>query len=390
MKVLGIVAEYNPFHNGHKYHIEQSKKELDCDYTIAIMSGNYVQRGEPAILDKWTRAKVAIENGVDLVIELPLIYSLSSAEFFSNGAITTLDATNVVTNLSFGSEEGSLDNLNTIADVLITEPKLYLELLKDNLSKGISYAAARKNSIEGYLGAAVDCIDKSNNILAIEYLKSIKKIKSNISPHTIKRIGSNYNDMESIDNYSSATALRNSIDNLDTLKSNLPTSSYEELTSNRSNFVYSEDFFQYIKVLVQRTSVEELKLFSDVSEGLENRIIKVFEDAKSFEEAVERISTKRYPATRIQRILFHLLLNIKKSDIGKKPEYIRMLGFNNKGRELINLMKEKSSLPVIQNPQDLKVPSTVMSYDVRGTNIYNTISSCRINADYYSSPVILP
>ena len=390
MNVLGIIAEYNPFHNGHKYHIEQSKKELGCDYTVAVMSGNFVQRGEPAILNKWTRSKVALLNGVDLVIELPVIYSIASAEFFSNGAISTLNATNIITHLSFGSEEGSLYKLNKVADVLIAEPNEYSKLLKNNLSDGLSFAVARKTAIENYLDETVDCIDKSNNILAIEYLKSLKKLNSNILPHTIERIGARYNDTESVDNFSSATAIRNNIDNLDMLKSNLPSSSYDELINNINSLIYANDFFPYIKLLIQRTSTKEMKLLPDVSEGLENRIIKVFEDAKSFEEAVDRISTRRYPATRIQRTLFHLLLDMKKDITARPPEYIRILGFNNKGRELINLLKEKSSLPVIHNPQDLKATSKIMSYEVRATNIYNSISGDRINSDYYNSPVIVP
>ena len=193
-KVLGIVAEYNPFHNGHLYHIEKSKKLSNADLTICIMSGNFTQRGEPAIIDKWSRTKMALEAGIDLVIELPLIYSISSAENFAYGSINILNKLGIVDAISFGSEAGDINILNSIADILHNQPKEYVSLLNHELSKGVSYPKAQEKAVLMYLGDIrryANVLSSPNNILGIEYLKAIKRIKSNKKRYWHKKVSYN-------------------------------------------------------------------------------------------------------------------------------------------------------------------------------------------------------
>ncbi|MGO1820465.1 MAG: tRNA(Met) cytidine acetate ligase, partial [Senegalia sp. (in: firmicutes)] len=209
MKIVGLVTEYNPFHNGHKYHLERSKYETNCDYSIAIMSGNFVQRGEPAICDKWSRAKMAIDSGVDLVIELPTLYSTMSAEFFSYGAIKILDSLNSIDFISFGSETNDLKKLNSISKILAFEPLEFKYSLKKYLNEGNVFPKARSLALKEILkDKDLDkIINNPNNILAIEYMKSLIKLKSTIKAHSIKRISSNYNDKNLTGEISSATAI---------------------------------------------------------------------------------------------------------------------------------------------------------------------------------------
>ena len=210
-KVLGIIAEYNPFHNGHLYHINESKKAVNADYTIAIMSGNFVQRGDTSLVDKWSKAEMALKNGIDLVIELPLLYSISSAENFAEGSIKILNSLNLVDYLSFGSELCDVNILNEFANVLYYEPKEFVSILNHELSKGFSFPKARENALLMYLNDIrkyANILSSPNNILAIEYLKALKKYKSSIVPVSIYRKKVDYNSTEIVDNFASATAIR--------------------------------------------------------------------------------------------------------------------------------------------------------------------------------------
>ena len=209
--ILGIVAEYNPFHLGHLYHITKSKELSDSSYVVAIMSGNFVQRGDTSIVDKWTKTQMALLNGVDLVIELPTLYAISSAENFAYGSMRILDSLKIVDNLSFGSEVGDIEILNSIADVIHREPPEYVSILKHELNKGVSYPTAREKALLIYLNDVrryANVLSGSNNILGIEYLKALKKINSKILPYTLQREGANYSDTVSHKGYASSTAIR--------------------------------------------------------------------------------------------------------------------------------------------------------------------------------------
>ena len=230
-KVLGIIAEYNPFHNGHLYQIEEAKKQTGADYVIAIMSGNFTQRGNTSLVNKWVKANMALQNAVDIVIELPTIYSISSAENFSEGAIKILDSLKVVDTLCFGTETADFAALNNIANILYNEPKEYISMLNHELGKGVSYPKARESALMMYLNDIkryANILSGSNNILAIEYLKALKKLKSDMKPYSIQRKKVYYNDEKIVDEFASSTAIRKLVarEQYDELRKVVPKDSY--------------------------------------------------------------------------------------------------------------------------------------------------------------------
>lgn len=376
MKVLGLIVEYNPFHNGHLYHIEQSKKLTGADYTVCVMSGNFIQRGEPAMINKWARTKMALMSGVDLVIELPLVYAMSSAEFFAYGAVKILDSLGIVDCISFGSEIGTIHVLDQIAEILKNEPEEFKSRLKNELAKGVSFPAAREAALKGYFkdmnldGEGIeDVLGSSNNILGIEYLKALKSIRSSIEPYTIKRVSNAYNTKEITGSISSATAIRKHIFNVDEsaeylekLEEVLPNASRrvlcEEFTEGRGP-IFAQHFESMILAGVRRLSAEGLRELPYMNEGIEHRIKKAGDISGSFIELIEQISTKRYTKTRIQRTLFNLLTSITADEFNKfnrygGPQYIKVLGFNLKGRQMLSLINKRAALPVITKAADYK------------------------------------
>jgi len=387
MSVLGIVSEYNPFHNGHKYHLEQSKVLCGSDYVVCVMSGNFIQRGEPAVIDKWARAEMALLSGVDLVIELPVVYAMSSAEFFAYGAVKILDSIGITDFICFGSEAGSLDELNNIADILNSEPEKYKSSLKGFLSEGLSFPAARENALNIYLKAAGhksdnpgELIKGSNNILAIEYLKALKKSGSKIKPQTIKRIANTYSSDKLEGTISSATAIRSHILSMEEMKKNrtskasdlqvlmdsladsLPPLCFSilqrEFKAGRGP-VFSADFESSVLSALRRMNAEEISKLPYIAEGLENRIKSAADISGSLNSLIENVSTKRYTRTRIQRCLFSILTGLKNKEflefnLWGGPQYIRILGFNNKGRQLLSEINKYASLPVIIKTADFK------------------------------------
>ena len=243
--VLGIISEYNPFHNGHLHHLSTSKKLTGCDYTIAIMSGNFTQRGSTSIIDKWEKTKIALANGIDLVIELPLLYSISSAENFADGAIKILNSLGIVDYLSFGAETSDINILNRIADILYFEPKEYKTILSHELNKGLSFPKARENALLMYLNdirTYSNILSSPNNILGLEYLKALKKHNSFIKPICIPRFESEYNSTNFSNNIASSTAIRNLVKNksFDIIKDLVPSDAYSILMDNIKNIVKYE------------------------------------------------------------------------------------------------------------------------------------------------------
>lgn len=375
MRVLGIITEYNPFHNGHKYHLQKSIEASSADHVVCVMSGNYIQRGEPALVNKWARAEMALKNGVDLVIELPTVYAMASAEFFAWGAVKILDALGVVDDLCFGSESGQLKELEAVARLLIDEPEDYRRLLKQHLDKGHSYPAAREWAVKSYLKMKnktpldlEDIMSSSNNILGIEYLKALGKLHSKIRPITVSRQGSAYNATELEGCISSATSIRKQIDRnhkkLDTqvLSQVLPPESLNilqrEFEGGRGP-IFPSHFEGMILSQLRRLSIDQLRLLPYVSEGLENRIKEAGASCGTLESVVDRIATRRYPRTRIQRSLFHLVTGLQKEEFDQfnhwgGPQYIKILGFNCKGRFLLSHIHKHATLPVITKAAHFK------------------------------------
>ena len=385
--VLGIIAEYNPFHNGHLYHLLKSKEKANADYTIAVIGGNFTQRGEPSLLDKWSKAEMAIKNGVDLVIELPLLYSISSAENFAYGAIKILDSLKIVDTVSFGTETEDLAKLNTIANILNDEPKEYKQILETELKKGISFPKARENALIKYSNNSdySNILSSPNNILGIEYLKALKKCKSNINPICIKRKDSGHLTLEYTGSITSATAIRNMIKTNKTknLKNVLAPYSYTVLCDEikHGHYVYDISIFEKtILYKLRSMTLEEIANLPDVSEGLENTIKKAANSCNTIEEFINIAMSKRYTETRIRRILLYVLLNITKKDMQmskKTTPYIRVLGFNEKGKKLISqISKSNPNLNIITSVKKYidskpnKNLKSMLDKDIYATNIY--------------------
>ena len=387
-KVLGIVAEYNPFHNGHLYHLEQSKKITGANYTVAIMSGSFTQRGSTSLIDKWNKAKCALENGIDLVLELPVLYATSSAENFAEGSIKILDSLKVVDYISFGAETNNIQILDKIATVLYNEPKEFKNLLSHELNKGISYPKARENSLMMYLNDIrkyLNVLSSPNNILGIEYLKALKKYNSNITPVSIYRFEVGYNDIGYSGNIASSTAIRNIIKNngFQILNKLVPEKTYNTLIKNIKLGHFIPDLSVFEKQIIynlRKMSIPEIAELQDVSEGLEFAIKNAANSCNSLVEFLNIIKSKRYTSTRIQRIMLYSLLGITKKDIAlskKTIPYLRVLGFNQKGKFLISeAAKANPKLQIItsvkrfidNNPS--KNLQTMLDKDIWATNVY--------------------
>lgn len=390
MKICGIVAEYNPFHNGHLYHIEKSKEITGSDIVVVVMSGNFIQRGLPALFDKWTRTKIAIQNGADIVIELPVCFATSSAEYFAHGSIGILDSLNVTNSLCFGNECEDIEILKRIASVLFHEPDDYKKHLQNELKKGNSYPIARSNALKIFLKKEYSeqtlnaILLDSNNILGIEYLKALLAFDSPITPYSLKRKGGNYNSTAIYDNICSSTAIRQMFKtgNINPLSNVVPENCSnilnEELLQGRSP-MFIENFEKEILYEIRRMSTEDLKSILDVSEGLENLIKKAENECIEIDNLIETIKSKRYTRTRIQRILIHLLLGIKKEIIENNktsPQYARVLGMSKNGEKALPYLINNSRIPIITsiskflkgNVSDLQ--RKMLELDILASNIY--------------------
>ena len=401
MKITGLITEYNPFHNGHLYHLNSGKRDTNCQGVISIMSGNYMQRGNPAMIDKWNRAKMAVLNGVDLVIELPLIYSLASAETFAFGACNILNSTNVVDYLYFGSEEGNIEDLSSIASLLINEKEDFKNSIKEYLDLGLPYHTARANTICKILkdDKYKNILNNSNNILSIEYLKALKKLNSSIVPLTLKREGSNYNDNNLHSSLSSATSIRKVFkENLDInlLSNSLPEESFnliKSLKDTKYSFVFDESFFPYLKykLLTEGNNIVKLQ---DVSEGIENKILKEIVNSNSLDELISKVKSKRYTYTRINRILTSFFIGLDNYNLKElykeEPKYIRPLAFNETGRKILKLIKENSDIKIITKVGNNDINNPCLSLDILGTKSYSLLNKS-INPldDYLKSPIFL-
>lgn len=387
-KVLGIIAEYNPFHNGHLYHLESSKKLTNCEYTIAIITGNFTQRGSTSIIDKWEKTKAALSNGIDLVIELPLLYSISSAENFADGAIKILNSLNIVDYLSFGTETKDINILDDIANVLYNEPEQYKSLLLDELKKGLSFPKARENALLNYLNdfnKYSNVLSNPNNILGIEYLKALKKYKSTITPICIPRFETSYNSIDFSNNFASATAIRNLIKNnrFNEIKDLIPNSTYSILLENFNKGHIIPDlnvFEKEIMYILRKMTIEEISDLPDVSEGLEFTIKNAVNSCNTICELTDLIKSKRYTLSRINRIFLYALLDINKKDMNLSKNtlpYIRVLGFNEQGKSLLS--------KVSKNNPSLNIVTSVKKFiDTTNENLKNIIEKDIFASNVYS------
>ncbi|RQD70351.1 MAG: nucleotidyltransferase [Tindallia sp. MSAO_Bac2] len=410
MHVLGLVTEYNPFHNGHLYHLNKSKEVAGATHTIAVMSGHFLQRGEPAMLDKWSRAKMAVSCGVDLVVELPVIYSCATADQFARGSIYLLNQSGIIDSFCFGSESGNIDLFLKIGSLLANPPKKYESFLRYHINNGISFARSQQLAISEFFSLPeMDAFfQQPNNILGMLYMKHLCLQNSSIRAHTIQRIGAGYHSGE-LQHISSATGIRKYIESegpISKLAETMPPPSYRvlmECMARDGKTVTTDDYNAILIALLRRMTCEEFKYLTDVTEGLENKLFKCAHHTMNWQDFCECVKSKRYPYTRIQRILMHILLNIKKADTSYwyhegNPEYIRVLAFNSKGRELLSQCKTFSNLHIITKTAAYKASSpqvqSLLEMDIRSTDIYHLAVSEAKNKngrlDYLLSPCYLP
>ena len=396
MKAVGLVTEYNPFHNGHLYHLNKAMELTGADISVAVMSGDFVQRGELAVLDKYTRASMALNSGVNLVVELPVNYAVSSAESFAAGALKVLDYIKA-DSIAFGSESGNIERLSKLAHILCdNEDTLYKEISKYT-ANGISYAAARQKVVEKLTDKdTAAMLTSSNNILAVEYLKAIIKNNYAIKPYTIKRQGDSYNDTDIRSEYASATALRGNL-KADNISKYIPVKAGLILSSN-TNYIYPDDitealFTRLLDILFassydKNVFIENVMQYPDVNKEIAGRLYKSAMDmitrtvqqrsesedngAFSFGSLCEHIKTKEVPLSRIKRALVRITLGLDKKHMEKysNAPYIRVLGFDKKGQEYLSYIRKTVEVPLITKTADYK---EMLLDDIHAANIYNMI-----------------
>lgn len=390
MTVTGIIAEYNPFHNGHQYQIDWVRKELKSDYIVVAMSGDYVQRGTPAILSKHTRAEMALLCGADLVLELPVQFSSASAEGFSTGAVSLLDGTGVVTHLCFGSESGDTGRFLLTADLLNEEPAPYRTLLKKHLREGRSYPAARSLALCEYADAfhlpvsgreIAALLSSPNNILGIEYCRAIRRLKSNIAPVTLKRTGAGYHEQDLCgDSAPSATAIRSFLKQhsaFGLLSDKIPKEALEILLSGvKANAFVEEADLDLLLHYALLSSGDTYGEFLDISPEIAARIKNRLNEYRGFVQFCDLLKTKEITRTRIQRALLHLLLGIRSAP--QRVPYARVLGFRREALPLLNEIKKRGSLPLITKPANASSlisleASAFLEENTRASNIYESI-----------------
>lgn len=407
MKIVGLIAEYNPFHNGHRYHIEQAKKITGADHAVVVMSGNYVQRGIPACMPKRLRAEMALKCGASAVFELPVCYATGSAELFAEGAVSFLDQLGIVDTLVFGSESNDLESLSQIADLLVEEPELYRATLRSHLKNGASYPLARQEAVSACLRGN-DCsflLNDPNNILGIEYLKALKRQKSRITPHTISRRGAHYHDQKLHDSYSSASAIRSLLAYsgsavhiartdqsehsgihhiLGELEHQVPDSCLELLKDyHQIQYpVYQNDFSLILKYKLLNKKPDSLIRYMDVSQELANRICAQLNNYFHYQQFCELLKTRELTQTRVNRALLHIMLGIKKKNVTAYTSdhfhyYAHLLGFRKDSEKVISAIAKHGNLPLLTRLYDDKhlpeLGQKMLTQDILVSNLYASV-----------------
>ena len=399
MKLVGLITEYNPFHNGHKYHIEKSLKATGADAAIVVMSGNYVQRGTPALMPKHLRAEMALHSGAAVVLELPVHYATGGAEYFARGVVTLFDKLNCIDTICFGCEFEDVDSLEKIARILSDEPLKYKEILQQNLRAGLSFPMARQEALQKYTmdESLSKYLSMPNSILGIEYIKALYQLKSTITWKAIRREGSHYHDNTLTHTYSSATAIRQDLEanGFDTDKLTpyvpIPTLSiFKEYYHTRFPIV-TDDFSLLLKSRLLTETKESLLEYLDVSQELANRIFKLSNKFQSFSQFCDLLKSKDVTYTRISRALLHILLNIKKEYITLFSQdgtilYARILGFQNEYSNVLSLLNKQNTIPLIAKTTDantLTGSALIMwTQDLFASNLYEAVISEKYNCAF--------
>ena len=397
--MLGIITEYNPFHNGHKIHIDKSKEKTKSESCIVVMSGNFTQRGELAIFDKYTRTKMALLNGADIVLELPLCFATASAELFSLGAVDILNKTGIVKNICFGSEKGEIKSFLEVANVLSNEPIAFKENLNNFLKEGLSFPKARLKALEKFLNKDISFLKEPNNILSIEYLKAINKLNSNILVETIKREKVDFHSNNICGDVASATAIRYAILNgkFNEIKNVVPKNCFYIIKENFKYVPKIDDYTEILKYILKTNTPEYIKNIADITEGLENKIIDNI-NSENITQLIEKIKSKRYTYTKLQRAILHIILNVTKEDESYLRKnlnpYIRVLGFKKSSSHLLKELTENAKVPVITNLKNAKdiLDNKALYFlqkEIVSTDIYYLKENKKNNQEYKMPLVIV-
>lgn len=379
MEIIGIVAEYNPFHNGHLYQIKEIKKRFPDSLLVVVMNGNFSQRGEPTIVDKWNRCEMALENGIDLVVEIPFVFATQSADIFAHGAISLLKELKV-DKIVFGSETNDVSLLNQLADIELYNQD-YNKLVNSYLQKGYNYPTSMSKAL---FDLSSFRIRLSNDLLGLSYIKEIKKQKTNIEPISIKRT----NDYKSYDLGSdivNASCIRKAIGSRFDITKYVPI--YHEKHYKRIYLL--EDYFPFLKYKIMVS--KDLSLFQTVDEGIENRINKYILKANSFEELINLVKTKRYTYNKLSRMFCHILCDFTKEEAKKFKdiEYIRPLGFSEQGKKYLNKIKKEVNLPIVSRFASLK-DNELLQLEYRIAKVYQCIvpnNKDLIEEEYKRTPI---
>ncbi len=393
MKIVGLITEYNPFHNGHQYHIEEAKRITGADYVVAVMSGNFVQRGAPALIDKYSRTKMALACGADIVFELPVCYATASAEFFAFGAVSLFDKLGIVDVICFGSECGNVQILTSIAKILVEEPTEYGNTLNALMKTGKAFPAARMEAIKTIAPHIPDSVLSSpNNILGIEYIKALLRLNSSIKPVTITREIADYHDetltAHTSNTISSATAIRKVLredNNLSSLDYHVPDPVYRILQDEYSKTfpIYEDDYSLLLNYKLMQESYQSLTSYTDVSTDLANRILGINTLGSSFSQLAQTIKSRQWTLTRINRVLIHILLNLYSEDFeaykqAGYTQYARILGIKKASSHLLRQIVKNERIPVITKMADATnllsdTGLTMLNEDVFSSHLYNQI-----------------
>ena len=401
MKTVGLITEYNPFHNGHAYLIEKAKMLTGADRVIVVMSGDFVQRGAPAVMPKHLRAESALLSGASLIIELPVCFATGSAEYFAQGSISLLNQLGCIDSICFGSECGDLHLLKEIAQILADEPIEYQTALKQALKEGASFPAARQEALNIYSDKYSEILASPNNILGIEYLKALAKLHSKMEPFTIQRIGAGYHDMDIDGQFSSATAIRSDIYQLADVNSSseslplthiqthVPSSCHELMKKNYQTRyqVKADDFSFLLQANLLSETQGSLSHYLDMSPELANRILRLRNDYLSFEQFCDLLKTKELTRSRISRSFIHVLLGITNDWLTamKVPApHARILGFRRDHADLLGILKRTSDIPLITSPARAVLADTayqMLELDIYASNLYESVIT-----DLYGTP----
>lgn len=424
MKTLGIIVEYNPLHNGHVFHFQEAKKITNADAVIAVMSGNFLQRGEPAITNKWTRTEMALNMGVDLVIELPVAYACQPAEWFAYGAISALDQTGVVDVICFGSESGEIEWLKALAELLYEEPHAFKQLLKTYLHEGNNYPTAYSRAIEAFVlqskkvSATIRSflnqspslfaqLARPNNTLGLHYLIALKRIGSKIEPFTIVRKKAEYNEhIFSDEHIASATAIRKQwlastdLSDLSLLQRFVPEYTLQLLQREYAAGRAPVTWDHFLPLLTYQLLIQnemELSHLYEMTEGIEHRMkqaITRMQQGDTFENLLEQLRTKRFTMTKWQRTMVSVLLNRKKSDftrenLAKGVPYLRVLGMSEIGQKLLKIMRTRAKVPIVHRVA--KHDDPLLQQDIAASSIYSLAykhhSGSDVIHEYTQSPL---